>query len=52
VVAQVKLASADTSVGDAVYGYGTEFGRQLQAVGQLPLNEFVALYAPTNQCLS
>jgi len=52
VVARVKLASADTPVGDAVFGYGTEFARQLQAVGQLPLNEFVALYAPTNQCQS
>jgi hypothetical protein len=28
VVAQVKLASPDTAVGDAIYGYGTEFGRQ------------------------
>jgi hypothetical protein len=52
VVARVKLASPDTSVGAAIYGYGTEFGRQLQAVGQLPLSEFVARYTPTNQCLS
>jgi hypothetical protein len=51
VVATVKLASADTAVGDAIYGYGTEFGRQLQAVGQLPLTEFVSLYTPTNQYL-
>lgn len=50
VVAKVKLASEDKRLGDAVYGYGTEFSRQIQAVGQLPLEEFVALYA-TNQYL-
>ena len=52
VVAQVKLASPDTPVGDAIYGYGTEFGRQLQAVGQLPLSQFVSGYTPTNQYLA
>ncbi|MCX6930326.1 MAG: DUF3160 domain-containing protein [Verrucomicrobia bacterium] len=52
VVAEVKFASPDTSVGDSIYGYGTEFGRQLQAVGQLPLSEFVSRYTPTNQYLS
>jgi hypothetical protein len=51
VVAAVKLASPDTAVGDAIYGYGTEFGRQLQTVGQLPLSQFVSLYTPTNQYL-
>ena len=51
VVVNVKLAPAETRLGDAVYGYGTEFGRQLQLLGQLPLNDFVSLYAPTNQYL-
>ena len=51
VVAEVKLASPDSPVGDSIYGYGTEFGRQLQAVGQLPLSEFVSRYTPTNQYL-
>jgi len=49
--AEVRLASSDTGVGDAIYGYGTEFARQLQALGQLPLSEFVSLYTPTNQYL-
>jgi hypothetical protein len=52
VVADVKLASPDTPLGDTIYGYGTEFGRQLQAVGQLPLSEFVSRYTPTNHYLS
>ncbi len=48
VVANVKLAAPDSRLGNAIYGYGTEFGRQIQQVGQLPLNDFVSLYAPTN----
>jgi hypothetical protein len=48
VVANVKLASPDARLGNAIYGYGTEFGRQIQQVGQLPLNDFVSLYTPTN----
>src|ERR1051325_1036740 len=51
VVANVRLAPAESRLGDAVYGYGTEFGRQIQLVGQLPLSDFVALYTPTNQFL-
>lgn len=51
VVASVKLAPADTKIGDAMYGYGTEFGRQLRLLGQLPLNDFVSRYTPTNQYL-
>ncbi len=51
VVAEVKLASPDTRLGDTVYGYGTEFARQLQQLGQLPLSDFVSLYTPTNQYL-
>ncbi len=51
VVADVKLASPGSATGDTIYGYGTEFGRQLQVVGQLPLGEFVSLYTPTNQYL-
>jgi hypothetical protein len=50
-VANVRLAPAESRLGDAVYGYGTEFGRQIQLVGQLPLSDFVALYTPTNQFL-
>jgi hypothetical protein len=52
VVANIKLAPADNRVGDAVYGYGTEFARQLQRIGQLSLGDFVSRYAPTNQYLS
>ena len=49
VVANIKIASPDsTRLGDAIYGYGTEFGRQIQQVGQLPLDDFVSLYTPTN----
>jgi hypothetical protein len=51
VVANVKLASPDARLGNAIYGYGTEFGRQIQQVGQLPLNDFVSLYTPTNEYL-
>jgi len=49
VVANIKIASPDsTRLGDAIYGYGTEFARQIQQVGQLPLDDFVSLYTPTN----
>lgn len=52
VVANVKTASPDNNrLGDSIYGYGTEFGRQIRQVGQLPLNEFVSRYTPTNQYL-
>ena len=52
VVANVKTTSPDSSrLGDAIYGYGTEFGRQIQQVGQLPLADFVSRYTPTNQYL-
>lgn len=51
VVASTKLAAADTSVGDAIYGYGTAFGQQLQHLGQLSLEDFVANYVVTNQYL-
>jgi len=49
VVANVKLA--DGGGGEAVYGYGTEFSKELQRLGQLPLSEFVRLYSLTNQYL-
>lgn len=52
VVADVELAPAENNVGDAVYGYGTEFSRELQSLGQLPLEHFVAWYGPTNNHLS
>jgi hypothetical protein len=51
VVANVKLAPAESRIGDAIYGYGTEFSRQLQLLGQLPLSDFVSLYTPTNDYL-
>src|SRR5439155_1927612 len=51
VVANIKLAPAGQRVGDAVYGYGTEFARQLQLTGQLSLSDFVSRYL-TNQYLS
>jgi hypothetical protein len=50
-VSSVKLAPADTRVGDSIFGYATEFGRQIQRIGQLPLADFIALYAPTNPYL-
>lgn len=50
VQANVKLA-ADGGGGEAVYGYGTEFSKELQRLGQLPLSEFVRLYSLTNQYL-
>jgi len=49
VLARVKLAPADNQLGDSVYGYDTEFGRQIQEVGQLSLEDFSRLYSPTNQ---
>jgi len=51
VVSNVRLAPAAGGIDDGTYGYGTEFGRQLRLVGQLPLSAFVALYTPTNQYL-
>src|SRR5437016_336007 len=46
-----KLAPAGDSTGDAIYGYGTEFSRELQRLGQLSLDDFVHSYLPTNQYL-
>jgi len=52
VLDNTKLAAADdTHLGDSIYGYGTEFSRQLQQVGQLPLADFVSCYTPTNHYL-
>src|SRR5678815_1425408 len=51
VMSSVKLAPAGNSAGDAIYGYGTEFGRELQRLGQLSLDDFVQSYGPTNQYL-
>src|SRR6266436_576706 len=42
VLAQVKLAPADSGLGNSIYGYNTEFSRQLQQVGQLSLDNFSA----------
>jgi len=51
VVANVKLAAKGDGLGDAIYGYGTEFSKELQRLGQLPLRDFVAMYTPTNEYL-
>ncbi len=51
VKANIKLAPAESELGDAIYGYGTEFGRQLRLLGQLPLEEFVLRYGLTNHYL-
>ncbi len=51
VVANVKVAAGGSGIGDAVYGYGTAFGQQLQQLGQLSLEDFAATYQPTNQYL-
>lgn len=51
VVANTKLAAADTSVVDAIYGYGTAFGQQIRQLGQLALGDFVSTYQSTNQYL-
>ena len=51
VVTSVKLAPGGSGLGDAIYGYGTEFSRELQRLRQLSLDDFVALYGPTNQYL-
>ncbi len=51
VVANVKLTTVGSVAGDAIYGYGTEFNRQLQGLGQLSLDDFVQRYSLTNQYL-
>jgi len=51
VVANVKMAAGGSGIGDAIYGYGTAFGQQLQQLGQLSLADFVATYQITNQYL-
>jgi hypothetical protein len=51
VVAAVRETSPDSRTGDSIYGYATEFGRQLQLIGQMPLDEFVSAYVLTNPFL-
>lgn len=51
VVANVKLTATGSGLGEAIYGYGTEFSKELQRLGQLPLEDFVARYGPTNDYL-
>lgn len=48
VVANVKLTADGNGLGEAIYGYGTEFSKELQKLGQLPLEDFVARYGPTS----
>ena len=47
----MKVAAGGSGIGDAIYGYGTAFGQQLQQLGQLSLADFVSTYQPTNQYL-
>jgi len=49
-LANLKLADG-SGFGDAIYGYGSVFGQQLQQLGQLPLDSFVSIYQPTNPYL-
>jgi hypothetical protein len=51
VVATIQPAG-DGQFGDAIFGYATQFSRELQRVGQLSLDKFVAQYGLTNQYLS
>ena len=51
VAASVKLSPGGSRSGASVYGYATEFGRELQRIGQLSLADFVAQYGATNQYL-
>ncbi len=51
VFANVKVAEGGSGIGDAIYGYGTAFGQELQQLGQLSLSDFVSTYQPTNQYL-
>ena len=51
VIANVKVAAGSSGIGDAIYGYGTAFGQQLQQLGQFSLADFVSTYQPTNQYL-
>ena len=51
IVANVKMAAGGGGIGDAIFGYGTAFGQQLQQIGQLSIDDFVATYQPTNQYL-
>lgn len=51
VVANVKMATGGSGIGDAVYGYGTAFSQQLQQLGQLSLADFISTYQVTNQYL-
>lgn len=50
VLANVEMDS-EVDAAEAVFGYGTEFSLQLQQLGQLPLEDFVARYAVTNEYL-
>lgn len=50
-VANVKLAAGGSGIGDAVFGYATAFGQQLQQLGQLSLEQFVSTFQITNQYL-
>jgi len=51
VAANIKLAPAESRNGEAIFGYATEFSRQLQSIGQLSLADFTARYALTNEYL-
>src|SRR6185369_9325678 len=42
-------AAAGEKSSDGIYGYASEFSRNLQQLGQLSLETFVQMYAPTNE---
>jgi hypothetical protein len=50
-VANVKLAPAAGGIGEAVFGYGTAFGKEIRELGQISLQDFISAYPVTNQCL-
>src|SRR5437867_3522998 len=51
VVASIQPAN-DGNYGEAIFGYATAFSREIQRLGQLSLDQFVARYGPTNDYLS
>ena len=51
VSASVKVDPGGGGIGDAIYGYGTVFGQQLQQLGQLSLADFLSTWQVTNQYL-
>ena len=51
VVAKVQPAPVG-NYGESIFGFASQFSREIQRLGQLPLSDFVAMYGLTNQYLS